>query len=78
VARLAEVSGVDIVDYASFSRALEAQRARFKSLGATATDHSCVAPNAARLSPAEACAIFDRVLRGRPTAPTPPASRPTC
>ncbi|HKO24988.1 MAG TPA: glucuronate isomerase [Chloroflexota bacterium] len=64
VAHLAEVAGIEIVDYASFIRALEAQRARFKSLGATATDHSCVAPYTARLSPAEAGAIFDRALRG--------------
>lgn len=66
VARLAEVSGVDVTDYRSYIRALEERRAAFKALGAVATDHSAATPYTARLSPAEADAIFARALRGAP------------
>jgi len=63
--RLSAVAGVDIVDYASFIRALEARRAFFKQIGATATDHSAVTPATARLSDSEADAILVRGLRGQ-------------
>ena len=62
--RLREVSGVDITDYASFIRALEARRAYFKELGATATDHAATSPHTERLSSSEATAIIQRALRG--------------
>lgn len=62
--RLSEVAGIDIVDYFSFVRALEERRAMFKSLGATATDHSAATPHTARLTPGEAGAIFTRALYG--------------
>jgi glucuronate isomerase len=65
VERLGTVAGVEIVDYASFIRALEARRAFFKQMGATATDHSAVTPATARLSEREADAILARGLRGR-------------
>jgi glucuronate isomerase len=65
VERLGALAGVEIVDYVSFIRALEARRAFFKQMGATATDHSAVTPATARLSEREADAILARGLRGR-------------
>jgi len=65
VGRLSAVAGVDIVDYASFIRAIEARRAFFKHMGATATDHSAVTPATARLSDGEADIILARGLRGQ-------------
>jgi glucuronate isomerase len=65
VERLGAAAGVDIVDYASFIRALEARRAFFKQLGATATDHSAVTPATTRLSDSEADVILVRNLRGQ-------------
>jgi glucuronate isomerase len=66
VARLGEVAGVEIAGYAAFIQALEARRAFFKDLGATATDHSAQTPRTERLTPGEAEALFARALRGRP------------
>jgi glucuronate isomerase len=65
VERLGAVAGVDIVDYASFIRALEQRRAFFKRQGAAATDHSALTPATARLLDGEADAILERALRGR-------------
>lgn len=62
---LTNVSGVDVIDYASYIRALEQRRAVFKELGALATDHSTLTPYTARLSDHEAAAIFQRALRGQ-------------
>ncbi|MBN2117940.1 MAG: glucuronate isomerase [Anaerolineales bacterium] len=64
VDQLSEVSGIDVVDYKSFIRALEQRRAFFKSMGATATDHAALTPAAVELSPVEAEATFQRALRG--------------
>jgi glucuronate isomerase len=64
IERLSEVSGVDVVDYDSFVRAMEERRAFFKDLGAPATDHSAVSPLVERLPQGEAEAIFARALRG--------------
>lgn len=65
VEKLSAVSGIDVVDYASFIRALEARREVFRSLGATATDHAVLVPATARLSSREADAIFQRALKGQ-------------
>lgn len=65
IARLSDVSGIDVVDYESFVRALEARRAVFKQHGATATDHAALTPLSERLSPADASTIFGRALLGR-------------
>lgn len=62
--RLQEVAGVAIGGYATYIGALEARRAYFKSLGATATDHAATSPHTERLPEAEAEAIFQRALRG--------------
>ena len=64
VAQLSEASGVDVVDYAGFIRALEQRRAFFKAMGATATDHAALTAFTALLSPADADAIFARALGG--------------
>src|SRR5690606_31427202 len=60
--RIANASGVDIHDYASFILAREARRAFFKQMGATATDHAVVVPYTERLDDEEASAIFARAL----------------
>jgi len=65
IAALGEASGIDVVDYASYIRALEQRRAVFKELGALATDHAALTPYTARLSDREANAIFERARRGR-------------
>jgi glucuronate isomerase len=65
IMRLSEVSGVEIVDFASYIRALEQRRAFFKHMGATATDHAALTPYTARLEPHDADSIFARALRGQ-------------
>jgi len=65
IARLSEVSGVEIVDVASYIRALEDRRAFFKQMGASAADHAALTPYTGRLEPQEAEAIFARALRGQ-------------
>lgn len=62
---LSAVSGIDVVDYTSFIRALEARRAFFRERGAVATDHDVFVPYTERLSESEAETIFARALRGR-------------
>ena len=64
IAALAETSGIDVVDYASYIRALEQRRAAFKQMGALATDHSALTPHTERLTEREAGLIFARALRG--------------
>lgn len=57
----------DIGDYRSFVGALEARRAAFKELGATATDHAAKTPHTEWLSEREAETIFGRALDGSAT-----------
>ncbi len=64
IALLAERSGIDVVDYGGFIRALEERRAAFKALGALATDHGVLTPATELLSDGEAERIFARALRG--------------
>jgi glucuronate isomerase len=64
IARLSEVSGVDIRDYPTFIQALEQRRAYFKQMGATATDHAALLPYTVQLPPEDANAIFTWALRG--------------
>ncbi|MBN1260668.1 MAG: glucuronate isomerase [Anaerolineae bacterium] len=68
IARLSEVSGIDVVDYTSFIAALEQRREIFKAMGARATDHAALTAYTAGLSGVEAGAIFARALRGQATA----------
>lgn len=64
---LSQASGIAVYSYATFVQALEQRRAFFKSMGATATDHSAETAYTAELSPVEADAIFQRALQGRAT-----------
>jgi glucuronate isomerase len=68
IAALSDVSGIDVVDYASFNQALEQRRAFFISMGARATDHAALTAETNRLDPAEAERIFQRALQGKATA----------
>lgn len=68
IAVLGQVSGVDVVDYASYIRALEQRRAFFKELGALATDHGAVTPYTERLGAGEAEALFAHALAGNASA----------
>ena len=63
--RLSAVTGIDVVSYRSYIQALEAQRARFKAMGATATDHAALTPFTEALGDVDAEAIFSRALRGQ-------------
>lgn len=56
-------AGIDITNYRSFIAAIEARRAYFKELGATATDHAALSADTERLSEREAAEIFDLALR---------------
>jgi glucuronate isomerase len=67
ISQLGAVSGVDIVDYVSFIRALEQRRQFFRSMGATATDHAVLAPATAELTRVEADEIFQRALKNQAT-----------
>lgn len=62
--RLSQASGFDITSYIGLLDALEVQRAHFKSLGATATDHAALVPLTETLAHQEADAIFQRALHG--------------
>ena len=64
--RLSQVSGVDVVDYASFIRALEQRREFFKEMGTIATDHAALAPASVELSLIETETIFQRAIQGHP------------
>ncbi len=65
IAALSTTSGVNVVDYVSYIRALEQRRGVFKQLGGLATDHATETPYTARLSVREATAIFERALHGQ-------------
>jgi len=64
IEKLGEVSNIEVVDYASYIRALEQRRDSFRSMGATATDHAALTPATSELSLVEADAIFQRALKG--------------
>jgi glucuronate isomerase len=64
IERLSELSRVDVVDYASFIRALEQRRGDFRSLGAVATDHAALTAHTAGLGQRDANIIFQRALHG--------------
>jgi glucuronate isomerase len=65
IARLGKLTAREIATFPDFIRALEERRAFFKSMGATATDHSVETPYTQRLPPGEAADIFSRALAGR-------------
>jgi glucuronate isomerase len=59
---LEAASGVSISSYRTFIQALERQRAYFKMMGATATDHATMTAYTTRLSETEAENVFQRAL----------------
>lgn len=63
--RLSQVSGIDIVSYATYMQAFEQRRAYFKKMGATATDQGAMSAYTGQLSHREAEDIFSRALQGR-------------
>ncbi|MFN2134634.1 MAG: glucuronate isomerase [Candidatus Promineifilaceae bacterium] len=65
---LRQVTGVDIVDYASFKQALQQQRTYFKAMGARATDHAAQTAFTELLSDKDADTIFQKALAGQVTA----------
>ena len=60
-------SGVDVVDYHSFIRALEDRRTFFKTMGAVATDQAALTAQTSALTEAEADAIIQHALRDSAT-----------
>ncbi|MEA4905999.1 MAG: glucuronate isomerase [Anaerolineaceae bacterium] len=64
VDHLSQVSGIDVVDFPTYLRALEQRREFFKHMGAKATDHAALTPATLVLSPPEAGRIFQHALRG--------------
>jgi glucuronate isomerase len=72
IEKLSEVSGIEVVDFVSYIRALEQRREFFKSMGATATDHASLTPATLEMSPAEAELLFQRALKGQASAEDAP------
>jgi glucuronate isomerase len=67
--RFAELSGQDVTSWKGYLEAHRVRRAAFAAMGATSTDHGHPAAQTADLSPGEAEALFQRILRpGRSAA----------
>lgn len=64
VDKLSAVSGINVHNYNTYIQALEKQRARFKAMGARATDHAALTAYTNHLSESEADALLQRGLRG--------------
>ena len=62
--RLSDAARISVDSYVRFIEALEARRAFFREMGATATDHGVVQPTTGELSAAQAEALFQKALRG--------------
>jgi glucuronate isomerase len=65
---LSHASGIEVVDFKSYVKALENRRMFFKEMGATATDHAALAVYTEHLEMSEAEAIFQRGLHHQATA----------
>ena len=68
IAKLGEIEGEDTSSWSGYLRALRKARARFKSLGCTATDHGHPTAQTADLPTAEAEALYSKVLAGKADA----------
>jgi glucuronate isomerase len=64
IAKLGELAGEDTGTWKGYLQALEKSRARFKTLGCTATDHGHPTARTASLSSDAAAELFAAVLRG--------------
>jgi glucuronate isomerase len=62
IARLGEQTGKDVSTWSGYLDALRHERARFRALGCTATDHGHPTACTANLPTADAAALFRRVL----------------
>ncbi len=65
--RLSLLSDMDCKDYTQFITALENQRAFFKSMGCTSTDHGVNSPFTIKISADEAEKLFQKGLAGKAT-----------
>lgn len=68
IAKLGEQTGEDTARWKGYLSALRKARARFRALGATATDHGHPTAQTANLSTSEAQKLYATVLTGRATA----------
>jgi glucuronate isomerase len=64
IAKLGERAGEDTGTWTGYLAALRVERARFKELGCTATDHGHPTARTANLSEAECVALFGKVVSG--------------
>lgn len=64
VARLGEVSGIDVATYAGWVAAMENRRAYFKENGAVSTDHAHLDPGMIRLAEATAEDLYAQAQAG--------------
>lgn len=67
LAALKDVHGSSILDFPAFVDALEQRRSFFKSLGATATDHSITEPYTSPLTADQVEILFQAALKGEAT-----------
>lgn len=68
IIKLSSASGIDVINYKSFIKAIENRRSFFLEMGAVATDQGVLSPYTHELSESEAEAIFQRALNGMATA----------
>ncbi|AZL59376.1 glucuronate isomerase [Tabrizicola piscis] len=68
VAQLGALTGEDTQSWTGYLNAHRSRRAFFKSMGATATDHGHATARTEDLPPADAAALFARILTGHATA----------
>ncbi len=64
ITRLGELTGEDTATWPGYLNALRKSRERFKTLGATATDHGHPTANTANLSTEHAAKLFAKILSG--------------
>jgi len=69
IAKLGEQTGEDTATWKGYLSALVTARARFKEMGATATDHGHPTAQTADLEQSEAAALFGKVIAGKADAP---------
>ena len=62
--QFAAISGEDTMTWRGYLQAHRNRRAFFASMGATSTDHGHPSANTADLSPAQAAALFSRIVHG--------------
>ena len=70
LATFGELTGEDVMSWSGYLAAHRRRRADFRAMGATATDHGHPTADTADLTPAEAEALFARVLAGNVSAET--------